>query len=464
MSQSNFDLFSRASPAPTRSPAPASEPMTVTQLNQRARQLLERQLGQVVVVGEVSNFKISGGHCYFALKDSSSTLPATLFRREASRVRFKIKNGMEVVVTGKLSLYVPYGRYQIICETMEPRGVGALQLAFNQLKETLHREGLFDEGRKRRLPLVPKRVGVITSPTGAVIRDIIHVATRRFPNANILLIPSRVQGAEAAPTIVKALQRVSASAREWGLDAVIVGRGGGSMEDLWGYNDEAVARAIVACSIPVVSAVGHETDFTIADFVADRRAPTPSAAAEILFPVRSELIGQLHRTLDRGAVALRRDGSARRRRIEMARRLLGDGRGVLREYSQRLTFAQERLRSGWSGVTLKRRLRLQAQEARLGRLHPRVGLRNTRLRLEGLGERLELLTRQRVKAERQAVRAVAGRLHALSPLGVLERGYSIVLGPEGRAVTEAASLKPGDALDIRVAKGAVKARVDEVNA
>ena len=455
MSQSPYNLFANSPP----SSSAAKRPLTVTQVNQKARQLLEREMARTVVVGEVSNFKVVSGHCYFALKDSSSNLPAALFRREASRVKFDIKNGLEVVVTGKLTLYVPYGRYQIIVESIEPKGVGALQLAFEQLKEKLHAEGLFDPSTKRSLPFLPRRVGVVTSQTGAVIRDIIQVATRRFPTARILLIPSKVQGAESAPTIVAAINKASAMAEELGLDALIVGRGGGSMEDLWGYNDEAVARAIATCSIPVVSAVGHESDFTIADFVADVRAPTPSAAAEILFPVRSELMRQITGILDRSAQVLRRMVLGERRRVEMIRRLLGDGRPLIREYAQRFTFLEERIRARATERVVQGRLRLKVLESRLARLHPKVGLHDTRAKVEELHKRHQLVMEQLIVKEKQVVAGLAGRLNALSPLGVLERGYGIVLDSNGQAIVDSQGVSVGDSLDIRVAKGKLQAKV-----
>ena len=245
---------------------------------------------------------------------------------------------------------------------------------------------------------------------------------------------------------------------------MIVGRGGGSMEDLWGYNDESVARAIVGCPVPVVSAVGHETDFTIADFVSDRRAPTPSAAAELLFPVKSELLRALYGSLDRGRLALGRDLSEYRGRVDTSRRLLGDGKGLLREYVQRLSFEQERLRHGATGVLMKGRLQVQDLEGRLAGAHPRVGLKNIRLQLRGLEERLALAGRSGLRARQQELRFAAGRLKALSPLGVLERGYGIVLGAGGGAIREASEVKVGDSLDIRVNNGALKARVEEVSA
>ncbi len=459
MAGSPYNLFANSPSNSASNSQGAKRPLSVTQVNQKARQLLEREMARIVVVGEVSNFKVVSGHCYFALKDSSSNLPAALFRREASRIKFDIHNGLEVVVTGKLTLYVPYGRYQIIVDSIEPKGVGALQLAFEQLKEKLHKEGLFDDSKKRSLPFLPRRVGVVTSQTGAVIRDIIHVATRRFPNAQILLIPTKVQGAASAPTIVAGINKASALAEALGLDALIVGRGGGSMEDLWGYNDEAVARAIANCSIPVVSAVGHETDFTIADFVADVRAPTPSAAAEILFPVRSDLARQISGILGRTTQVIRRIVVGERRRVEMIRRILGDGRPLIREYTQRFTYLQERIRSGAADHVVQRRLRLTALESRLARLHPRVGLHETRLRLEGLDKRNRVLINQRIIKEKQVVAGLAARLNALSPLGVLERGYGIVLDSQGQAIVDSQSVTVGETLDIRVAKGKIRAKV-----
>ncbi len=459
MPPSNYDLFANAA---SRSKV-ASSPLTVTEVNQKVNRLLEQRMSKVAVIGEVSNLKVVSGHYYFALKDASSSLPAALFRREASRVKFELENGLEVVVTGKLSLYVPYGRYQIIADSIEPKGVGSLQLAFEQLKAKLQREGLFDSGKKRQMPFLPRRIAVVTSRAGAVLRDIIHVSTRRYSNAQILLIPSRVQGAEAASTIAAGINRASRLASELGLDALIVGRGGGSMEDLWGYNDEEVARAIADCSIPVVSAVGHETDFTIADFVADLRAPTPSAAAEILFPLKSDLVGQLVRFREELTKSCRARIRESRVRVEMGRRTLGDGRPLIREYTQRFSFLQERIRADTTDLLRRSRLQLGALEGKLERLHPRVGLLDTRAKLHDLEKCYRLLINQKLHEQKQKLAGLAGRLNALSPLGVLERGYSIILDSNGRALVDSSAVEIGDELDIRLANGNLQAEVIRSN-
>ncbi|MEZ4271824.1 MAG: exodeoxyribonuclease VII large subunit [Myxococcota bacterium] len=311
--------------------APKAPPvLTVTQVNNLARNELERQFPHITVVAEVSNCKIISGHCYFTLKDRTSQLAAVLFKRDAARLKFALEVGQEVVVVGRLTIYGAYGRYQLVAESIEPRGVGALQTAFEQLKKRLADEGLFAVERKRPLPKLPARVAVVSSAEGAVIRDIIQVATRRCPNAQILLIPTRVQGRECATQVAYNIDRISRLTTSLGIDVIIVARGGGSLEDLWGFNDERVARAIVAAPVPVVSAVGHETDFCIADFVADARAPTPSAAAELVFPVYSDLQYSLQRYHHRSATALRRQIDNQRHHLravasplERGRRLIG---------------------------------------------------------------------------------------------------------------------------------------------
>ncbi|MEC9465137.1 MAG: exodeoxyribonuclease VII large subunit [Myxococcota bacterium] len=463
-----FDMFTPRTP---RGPVAQS----VTQINQRAKQLLERQLGRVVVIGEVSNLKWASGHLWFSLKDGTSQLNAVLFRREAQALKFELRDGMEVVVTGRLTVYSAYGRYQLVGDQIEPRGQGALQAAFEQLKEKLEREGLFASSRKRPLPLVPERVAVVTSPTGAVIRDIIHVSRRRFPDSDIVVVPSRVQGPDSARDIAQAIEHLGAHHEELGVDVLIVARGGGSLEDLWGFNDERVARAIVASPIPVVSAVGHETDYTIADFVADRRAPTPSAAAEIVFPIKSELRSVLVRHLERSTVSLRRQLQRERQRLAYERMRLGDGRSLVAEYAQRLTYAQARLAPAFRRGVSDRRIHLGGLERRLSRQDPKVRLAElrgrldqslsrlrgpvqtklglSRARLQAAHERLELSSRSHVTQCRAELAAVARQLHALSPLQTLDRGYAIAIDEAGVAVREAEALEPGQRLRLKLHRG-----------
>lgn len=436
--------------------------LTVTQLNQRARQLLERHFARVAVVGEISNLKTVSGHTYFSLKDEQSQLPAALFQREARRVAFALRPGLAVLATGRLTIYPAYGRYQIIVDRIEPLGAGALQAAFEELKARLNAEGMFAQDRKRPLPRIPRRVAVVTSRTGAVIRDIVNVATRRYPQASILVVPTRVQGAESAVLIRSAVERASRLAADLDLSAIIVARGGGSLEDLWGFNDEAVVRAIAAAPVPVVSAIGHETDFTIADFVADVRAPTPSAAAELVFPVQAELHAELRQLLGRACRALRRDVDGRRHRLRAARAALGDGRSMMAIQAQRLDYAAMAVLASMERAVHGRRRQLAGFETRLARSHPHAGLLRTRAELQTTAQRIERSAQQRLARARDRLDSLQQRLRALSPLGILERGYAIALAPDGTAVRDAEQLDSGDHIEVRVARGRFGAVVTDV--
>lgn len=464
-------------------PKAAAAPLTVSQVNQKAKGALERHLGRVTVIGEVSQPKLSSGHLWFSLKDNASQLPCVLFRGDLSRLKFQLEHGMEAVVTGRLTVYAAYGRYQMVVDSAEPRGQGALQAAYEQLKNKLEREGLFEPGRKRALAALPGRVAVVTSPTGAVIRDIINVSTRRFPQAQLLVIPARVQGPESAPSILAGIERASAGAQRLGLSALIVGRGGGSLEDLSGFNDERVARAIAACPVPVVSAVGHETDFTIADFVADLRAPTPSAAAELVFPQRSELLQRLASPVQRAHLSMKRSLNQRRQMLRMFEAQLGDGRSVLREAMQRLAYGRDSLGPAFRADLGRRQRLLSALTARLRVHDPKVSLSRTRTSLVAATGRILPAVRRRVDVERNQIDHLQNRLHqsmgrrleherarlalagrrldALSPLSVLDRGYAIALNASGEAVKDAESLRHGDKLSLRLARGTRQVVVDD---
>ncbi|MHC5040665.1 MAG: exodeoxyribonuclease VII large subunit, partial [Planctomycetota bacterium] len=322
------------------------EILTVSALNRRIKGILQAEVGWVRVMGEISNLRTPrSGHSYFTLKDEHSQLRAVLFRGAARNVKFEIEDGLEVVATGEISVYEPRGEYQIVISRLEPKGLGALQLAFEQLKEKLQKEGLFDPDRKRPLPFLPRTIGVITSATGAVIRDICNVASRRFPGISILLHPVRVQGEEAAGEIAGAVETMN---RIPGIDVLIVGRGGGSLEDLWAFNEEIVARAVAASRIPVISAVGHETDFTICDFTADRRAATPSEAAELAVPRLKDLLDRLEVLAGRLRETLRRAFEGPRTRVEAAAAALDPARRLrwIQEKQQRLDDLAERLEGG----------------------------------------------------------------------------------------------------------------------
>lgn len=403
-------------------PAPAADwrhaVPSVSQLTRRVRGHLENSFIDVWVRGEISNFrKPISGHAYFILKDATAQLKAVMFRPAVSKVKFALKDGMEILLHGKLTVYEARGEYQLVADTMEPVGVGALQLAFEQLKARLHQEGLFEAKHKKRPPFLPRRIGVVTSPTGAAVRDILKVLSRRFPSIPVLILPAAVQGEKAAPEIAAALgaaERWNTEHPEKALDVLIVGRGGGSLEDLWPFNEEIVARAIFRCPIPIISAVGHEIDFTIADFVADVRAPTPSAAAEIVVPQREALAQQV-------------EVQRRRMRVNVTRRL-----------------EQIRLHLGHLGQRL---------------VDPRQRVRAVRQSYQLMTEKLVLAMRGRLKLEHQRVEARAQRLDALSPLKVIGRGYSLTYTADGEILRHAAKATPGTRLKTRIADGVVESEV-----
>lgn len=432
--------------------------LSVSQLNNRARLLLEDVFAQVWVEGEISNLaKPASGHLYFTLKDSQAQVRCALFRQNAARVRQALRDGLAVRVRGKVSLFEGRGDYQLILDTVEPAGDGALRLAFEALKEKLSAEGLFASERKRALPAHPQRIGIVSSPTGAVIRDIISVFRRRAPQVALTLIPTAVQGREATAQIVRALQLADRA----GFDAIILARGGGSLEDLWCFNEEAVARAVADCVTPVVSAVGHETDVSISDFVADVRAPTPSAAAELLAPDSSDLQRRLDSLNRRLALSLRTRLSREQLRLDgLARRLRHPGER-LRQQAQRLDDLDMRLRRAFAQQSTSRQERLARLEGRLHAQHPGRALALLRQRLDSLGERLPRAIELQLRQQRRQLENLAQTLHIVSPLATLGRGYSILLDERGQAVRSAAQTRPGQRLKARLGEGELDVRVED---
>ena len=434
------------------------EVLTVSQLNGRARVLLEDVFRSVWVEGEISNLaRPASGHMYFTLKDSGAQVRCALFRQSATRVRQALRDGLAVRVRGKVSLFEGRGDYQLILDTVEPAGDGALRLAFEALKEKLGAEGLFSAERKKPLPAHPQRIGVITSPTGAVIRDIISVFGRRAPQVELNLIPTAVQGREAIAQIVRAIRLADGL----GFDALILARGGGSLEDLWCFNEEAVARAVAACVTPIVSAVGHETDVSISDFVADVRAPTPSAAAELLAPdssgIRQRLDGLQRRLLLRMQNRLSHD---RLRLDSLTRRLRHPGER-LRQQAQRLDDLDMRLRRAFLLSLNKRRERLARAETRLAAQHPGRNLKLLAQRLDSLAERLPRAMRELLKDRRQRFQAQLQTLQVVSPLATLARGSSILLDDQGQAIRSAEQTRNGQRLTARLDQGELLVRVED---
>jgi len=441
---------------------PAREILSITQLNATARSLLERGLGSVWLEGEISNLaRPASGHWYFSLKDEAAQVRCAMFRNRSLLVRFPVKDGARVLARGRVSLYEARGEFQVVIEHLEEAGEGALRRRFEELKRRLLAEGLFDAGRKQPLPTLPRRIGIITSPTGAALRDILHILQRRFPAVPALIYPVSVQGEAAPREIVQALQLADAR-RD--CDVLIVARGGGSLEDLMAFNDEAVARAIAACTIPVISGVGHETDSTIADFVADERAPTPSGAAERAVPDSAEILrtlGTLERSL---ALSIRRKLQTLRQARQQGQRSLQQlsPRARLQQHAQRLDELEQRLQRGIRHRLERTRLRLAGAAALLARSSPARRLTPLQQRLQVAARRLPGAVQRRLLEARERFERSARTLHAVSPLATLERGYAIVTDENSRVITDAAGLAPGARITARVARGVVLATVTAV--
>jgi len=441
-------------------PRPSRRIWPVRVLVSHIRELVEQEYLDVWVEGEISNFRPApSGHLYFTLKDADAQLPIVFFRRHAMLLRFRLEDGLHVLVRGRISIYEQRGQLQLVAETMEPVGAGSLQLAFEQLKERLKTEGLFDSARKRPLPPFPRTVGIVTSPTGAVIRDFLNVVARRHSGLNVLLYPVSVQGDSAPAEIERAIADLSASTR---VDLIVLARGGGSLEDLAAFNSEQVARAIVASALPVVSAIGHETDFTIADFVSDLRAPTPSAAAELVTAtqhrIAEHIATQSHR-LDRGM----------RLRLLQAQQCLSTLRvdraesrvtTLLHRSAQRLDDFIFRLESAVATALRTRRARVDILAASCIRHDPRQSIAQARMRLVNLHTRLDRSFDRTLKRAAFRLGSLDAHLRALSPLSVLDRGYALVFAADGAILRSSSQLAGGDLVTTRLAEGSFTSRVE----
>jgi exodeoxyribonuclease VII large subunit len=474
--------------------------INVTQLVRAVRETLEANLDEFWVVGEVSNARVApSNHFYFTLKDARSSIPAVMFNAAYRRLRFRVEDGMEIVVRGRINLYEVRGALQFYAEEIEPRGAGALQVAFEQLKRRLGAEGLFEQTRKRRLPLLPRTVGIVTALGGAGLRDMLRILIDRYPNLHIIVRPARVQGHGAAMEIAAAIEDLNRDGRA---EVIIAGRGGGSLEDLWAFNEEIVARAIYGSAIAIVSAVGHEIDYTIADFVADLRAPTPTAAAQMVVPEKAELRRRVEETAATLAGAIESAVASRRREIDhfdarlrdpgnlisQARQRvdeasgelsaavnwrLNDGRRSIRELGLRVTsplaLARER-RLQVSRIALRltqalhervtpMRMAVAEKSARLAETNLRAALTVRRTRIETLARRLERAIGSAVETRRMQLGGIGKQLDVVSPLKVLDRGYAVVVKRrDGRAVADASTVEIGDELDIRLRRGRLNAR------
>ncbi len=434
---------------------------TVSEITAEIKQILDG-LGVLWIEGEISNFKHhTSGHMYFSLKDERAHLKAAFFRSSNLYLKFRPEDGLVVIVRGRISVYEPRGDYQIIVEYMEPRGVGSLQLAFEQLKEKLRGEGLFDETHKVPLPLLPHKVGIVTSPTGAAIRDILRVLKRRNASLHVLLYPARVQGVEAPDEITAGLRYLNT---RQDIDVIIVGRGGGSIEDLWAFNEEAVARAIHQSRIPVVSAVGHEVDFTIADFVADVRAATPSAAAEMVSGARDDLRATVTSLHGRLVQAARHGIGSRRLQLERLahNRAFSVTPNMIRDFQQRFDEAALRMGQAVSQLASRLRQRERILQTRLVKFDLLRLIGHRREVVARNRQHLISLVQARVGKDRASLRLATGRLQALSPLAILERGYAICRDSHGTIVTGAASVSAGDRVSVSLARGELDCLVEGV--
>lgn len=443
--------------------------LTVSELNDHIKDLLEESFDLLWVEGEVSNLRRpASGHVYFTLKDEKSQVRAVMFRSpygqkaslRSQPARFDLEEGTQIICRARLSVYIPRGEYQLIVEAVEPKGIGALQKAFEQLKHRLQGEGCFDPSRKQAIPFLPRKIGVITSPTGAVIRDILTVTRRRFSSVPILIAPVRVQGAEAPPEIIRAIKDMQGVAD---VDVIILARGGGSLEDLAPFNDEGVARAIFHSRIPVISAVGHETDFTIADFVADLRAPTPSAAAELVLPMKRDLIASLE------ALRLRMIQQQQRRLARFQEQVctlterLKDPKRRLTDIRLRVDDRLERLQRVFNGQMGGRRQTLLQRETRLLHAGPQVRIRDEHFQLENLRKNMIASTINTLESLKNQLFTRMALLDSLSPLAVLNRGYAIVRRlPDDRIIRKASEVAQETQVQIKVAEGRFDAKVVKI--
>jgi len=410
---------------------------SVSEITRQVKSLIQQFEG-IWIEGEISNFvPHSSGHMYFSLKDEKSVIRGAFFKNANQHLKFKPADGMMVIVHGNLDLYEKSGQYQIIVDNMEPKGVGALQLRFEQLKAQLSKEGLFDQARKKKLPLLPRKIGIVTSPTGAAIRDMINVLERRFPNIHVVLNPVRVQGDGAAEEIAAAIKEMN---EDGSYEVLIIGRGGGSLEDLWAFNEEVVARAIFASKIPVVSAVGHEIDFTIADFVADLRAPTPSAAAELVVSNKIDLAQKLGAYEMRLTQDLKKKYLAFKEKLDWIRRS-----GLAMGLKRTLDIFKERVLNASKSPAF---------------IRPKERVTQLKQEVDEYEAKLAKSIKHFLENRRNEVKILNGKVESLNPLNILERGYSVTTS-KGRIIKDAGELNLGDEIEVRLHKGNIKSKVLE---
>ncbi|UCD86182.1 MAG: exodeoxyribonuclease VII large subunit [Deltaproteobacteria bacterium] len=433
---------------------------SVSELTQEIRGLLEENFDYIWVKGEISNFRVPpSGHFYFTLKDPDAQIRVVMFKSQNVLLKFLPEDGLQVICSGRVSVYEPRGEYQIVVDLLEPKGIGALQLAFEQLKERLEKEGLFEPAHKKPLPFLPQRIGIVTSPTGAAIRDILKVIERRFANVHLLINPVRVQGEGAGKEIARAIRQFN---QLKDIDLLIVGRGGGSLEDLWVFNEEVVARAIFNSRIPVISAVGHEIDFTIADFVADLRAPTPSVAAELAVRNKEELQAAIETLGERLGRTIKTGLEDLRSRVEISLRVLGDPRRRLRDYHQRVDELWGHLSYTVSQLLLRKKQIVAKLEKEVQLLSPLSQIGSWRNSLSQSHQALGSAVIYYLKLNRQRLSSRVEKLDSLSPLAILRRGYGIIRKElSGEIVKDTKQVDIRERLRVKLYKGELTCSVEE---
>ncbi len=455
------DFYTPPAETPAAHSRPQREIFSVSRLNREVRDLLEGNFPLVWVEAEISNLaRPTSGHWYFTLKDASAQIRCAMFRGKNSRLRFQPENGSQVLVRAQLSLYEARGEYQMLIEHMEEAGDGALRRAFEQLKQRLDTEGLFDAAAKKAVPTLPAQIGVITSPTGAAVRDILHILERRFPAIPVVIYPVAVQGSAAASEIVSALE---AAGKRKECDVLIVARGGGSLEDLIAFNDEQVARAIHNCPIPIVSGVGHEVDFTIADFVADLRAPTPSGAAELVSPDRDAWLKRFTQLQSHLQTAITQQLNQRQQqRVWLEKRLQQQHPGQqLQQQAQRLDGLEQRLQRNLQQQLQQRRSGLAHAATKLLQHNPSIHIQQLQQRQQQLTSRLKRATQQQLQQRQQQLQAASRTLDAVSPLAVLGRGFSMTTHHKGKVLRDASAVAIGDRVETKLAQGRLLCVVTE---
>ncbi len=433
---------------------------SISQLTNEAKELLEGTFPLIWIEGEISNFSTpSSGHWYFSLKDSQSQVRCAMFRMRSMHIPFRPKNGDQVLIRARVSLYTPRGDFQLIAEHMEEAGDGALRRAFEELKQRLQQQGMFNNEHKKTLPAHPKHIGVITSPSGAAVRDILQILKRRAPWIPVTLYPAAVQGEQAPEQLIEMIQQAVTDQR---CDVLILGRGGGSMEDLWAFNDERLAHTIFQCPIPIISAVGHEIDYTISDFVADQRAPTPSAAAELISPDRDAWLTQLKRLEQRLLRNMQNGLQEKQRQLSWITQRIRHPQQRLLEQSQRVDELERRLQQAQRLNLKQRQQTIALLEAKIRQNSPQHKLAQYQLRFQQLEQRLNNSCRQQLKQHRQRLSQQAHQLNAVSPLATLSRGYAIATLPEnGEVLRSTKQIKLGQTINLQLNQGKLQATVDQ---